>query len=361
MTTIDDPRPLDGVRVIDLSLLIPGPWATLTLAELGADVIHVQPPGGDPLEELMPGAYRVVGRGKKVVRLDLKSDEGRRRLLDRLEESDVLVEGFRPGTLERLGFSPDQIMATFPRLIVCSLNGYGCDGVYRDRPGHDLNYLAASGLLSVSGEPSGRPYPGGGVPLADLAGSLFATQGILAALLLRQQTGVGSRLVVPLAAAALKLSEPRMAEYDDRGGPTKAELMSRGAYDVFQCRDGSWLAVACMEDRFWRSLCQVLGREDWLERDEYSNYADRCRHAELLNADLAEEFARADRDEWVDRCVAADLPVNAVLDLGEVGDDLHMQRWLDRVPNGPGRSVRLPYTLLRAHPAPTAHDPGRIR
>ena len=362
MTVIDDDlRPLNGVRVIDLSLLIPGPWATSMLAELGADVLHVEPPGGDPLQAMMPGAYRIVGRGKKAVRLDLKSDGGRRRLLDLLEESDVLVEGFRPGTLQRLGFSLDQMMASFPRLIVCSLNGYGSDGAYRDRPGHDLNYLAASGLLSVSGEPSGRPYPGGGVPLADLAGSLFATQGILAALLLRQQTGAGSRLVVPLAAAALKLSEPRMAEYDERGGPAKAELMSRGAYDVFRCRDGSWLAVACMEDRFWRGLCQVLGREDWLEREEYSSYGGRCRHAERLNGDLADEFARADRDEWVDRCVAADLPVNAVLDFTEISDDVHMRRWLDRVPNGGARSVRLPYTLLPARPTPTTHDSGRSR
>lgn len=361
MTTIDGPQPLDGVRVVDLSLLIPGPWATSMLADLGADVVHVQPPGGDPLQDMMPGAYRVVGRGKKVVLLDLKSEEGRGRLLDLLRDCDVLVEGFRPGTLQRLGFAPDSIMAMFPRLIVCSLNGYGSEGTYRDRPGHDLNYLAASGLLSMSGEPSGRPYPGGGVPVADLAGSLFATQGILAALLLRQQTGVGSRLDVPLAAAALKLSEPRMAEYDERGGPAKAELMSRGAYDVFRCRDGSWLAVACMEDRFWRGLCRVLGREDWLEREEYSSYSGRCHHAERLNADLADEFARADRDVWVERCVAADLPVNAVLDFGEIGDDVHMRQWLDRVPNERGRSVRLPYALLVAERTTTTQDAGRTR
>lgn len=361
MTEVAFDRPLDGVRVVDLSLLIPGPWATLMLAELGAEVIHVQPPNGDPLQHLMPGAYRVVGRAKEVVRLDLKSAEGREQLLHLLGGSDVLVEAFRPGTLERLGFSPDDLMVAFPQLIVCSLNGYGSDGVYRDRPGHDLNYLAASGLLSVSGEPEGRPYPGGGVPVADLAGSLFATQGILAALLSRERTGVGSRLVVPLAAAALKLSEPRMAEYDERGRPTKAELMSRGAYDVFRCRDGSWLAVACMEDRFWRGLCQVLGREDWLDREEYSSYADRCRHAERLNRDLAVEFARADRDDWVDRCVAADLPVNAVLDLGEVSDDAHMRRWLDQTPDGKTRSVRLPYNLIPGHQAPTAHDSRRRR
>lgn len=358
--TADGPQPLDGVRVIDLSLLVPGPWATSMLADLGADVVHVQPPGGDPLQQMMPGAYRVVARGKTVVRLDLKSDEGRRRLLDLLEDGDVLVEGFRPGTLQRLGFDPEWLTATFPRLIVCSLNGYGSHGTYRDRPGHDLNYLAASGLLSVSGEPSGRPYPGGGVPVADLAGSLFATQGILAALLLRQQTGVGSRFDVPLAAASLKLSEPRLAEYDERGGPTKAELMSRGAYDVFRCRDGSWLAVACMEDRFWRGLCRVLGREDWLERAEYSSYGGRCQHAERLNADLADEFSRADRDAWVERCVAADLPVNAVLDFGEVDDDVHMRQWLDRMPDDGGRFVRLPYALPATRPM-TTQDPGRTR
>lgn len=354
-------RPLNGVRVIDLSLLIPGPWGTSMLADLGADVVHVQPPGGDPLQDMMPGAYRVVGRGKTDVRVDLKSEEGRQRLLDLLDDADVLVEGFRPGTLGRLGFDPDHVMATFPRLIVCSLSGYGGAGTYRDRPGHDLNYLAASGLLSLSGEPGGRPYPGGGVPVADLAGSLFATQGILAALLLRERTGVGSRLDVSLAAAALKLAEPRMAEYDERGGPTKAELMSRGAYDVFACRDGSWLAVACMEDRFWHGLCRVLGREDWLGRDEYVSYRGRCEHAERLNADLAQEFSRENRDTWVERCVAADLPVNAVLDLGEVSTDIHMRQWIDPVA-GSARSVRLPYALQSPRPTKmTNQDAGRTR
>ncbi|MCK3771127.1 CoA transferase [Microbacterium aerolatum] len=333
--------PLDGITIVDLSLLIPGPWATTMLAELGAQVIHIEPPGGDPLRRTMPGSYDLVSRDKVVRELDLKSVAGLDQLQSIIATADVLVEGFRPGTADRLGFGPREMGSRHPRLIYCSINGYGSDGPYRDRPGHDINYLAASGVLSMSGDPDGRPYPGAGVPLADLSGSLFATQAILAALLLRERTGVGGYLEVPLAASALKISEPRLVEYEVLGRPTKTEMMSRGAYDTFRCRDGSWIAVGCIEDRFWSRLCTAIGCTDLLDDQRLTSYADRCAHSDLVNGRLSEIFAASDQAHWLDLLSTADVPVNAVADFAAVGDDIQMNRWLHGPPHQ--RRVSLPY------------------
>lgn len=334
---------LDGIRVVDLSLLIPGPWATTMLAELGAEVVHVEPPGGDPLRRMMPGSYELVSRDKVVRELDLKSAAGRDELWSIIATADVLVEGFRPGTVEKLGFGAQETGARYPRLIYCSINGYGSEGPYRDRPGHDINYLAASGVLSLSGDPEGRPYPGGGVPLADLAGSLFATQAILAALLMREKTGVGGFLEVPLAASALKISEPRLVEYEERGRPDKREMMSRGAYDTFRCRDGAWIAVGCIEDRFWSRLCTAIGATDLLEDGRFTSYADRSAHSDVVNGRLADIFGGDDRGHWLDLLSTADVPVNAVADFADVDDDPQMGRWLHGWPSAP--RVDLPYNV----------------
>lgn len=333
--------PLDGIIVVDLSLLIPGPWATTMLAELGATVIHIEPPGGDPLRLMMPGSYELVSRGKAALELDLKSTAGRDELSSIIATADVLVEGFRPGTADRLGFGPEETVRKNPRLIYCSINGYGSDGPYRDRPGHDINYLAASGVLSLSGQPDGRPYPGAGVPLADLAGSLFATQAILAALLRREKTGRGSWFEVSLAASALKMGEPRLAEYDEQGQPTKKQMMSRGAYDTFRCRDGAWIAVGCIEDRFWSRLCTTIGRADLLDDRRLTSYADRCAHSDFVNSRLAATFLGADRAHWLDLLANSDVPVTEVVDFATIGDDIQMRRWLHEEPGG--RRVSLPY------------------
>jgi crotonobetainyl-CoA:carnitine CoA-transferase CaiB-like acyl-CoA transferase len=340
-------QPLTGLRIVDLSLLLPGPWATLMLAQLGASVIHVEPPGGDVLRTAMPSAYASVNRGKQVVELDLKSDEGRARLQELVATADVVVEGFRPGTAGRLGFGPEELRAQNDRLIYCSLSGYGSSGPYAGHPGHDVNYLAVAGLLSISGEAAGPPQAGGGVPVADLAASLFATQAILAALLLRDRTGTGSTIEVPIAAAALKLLEPRLAEYDGAGAPSKSELMARAAYGTFPCRDGRWMAVGCIEDHFWRRLCSAVGRPDLVDDPRFATYTSRCRHADEVNAALGEAFLQRDRAEWVDLLLAADVPASPVHEISEIEDDPQVRHWdlIERV--GDVRAIGLPYTGVR--------------
>ncbi|MEV7969781.1 CoA transferase [Sphaerisporangium sp. NPDC088356] len=349
-------RPLAGIRIVDLALLLPGPWATLMLSELGADVVHVEPPGGDPLKAMMPGAYASVNRGKRVVELDLKSEPGRQALYALVDTADVFVEGFRPGTADRLGCGPADMRRRNPRLVYCSLNGYGSSGPYAHHPGHDINYLAVAGVLFLSGDPGGPPQPGGGVPVADLTASLFTTQAILAALMLRERGGVGSTIEVPIAAAALKLLEPRIAEYDQGDAPSKARLTSRGGYGAFECRDGRWIAVGCMEEHFWRRLCTSVDRPDLLDDPRFPDYAARRRLAAEVNAALAETFTRRTRAEWVRLLVAADVPATPVNQLHEIEDDPQIRHWdmVERL--GAVRTVRLPYTGLGAD---AAHLPER--
>lgn len=341
-------QPLSGVHVVDLSLLLPGPWATLMLAELGADVVHVEPPGGDPLRRFIPGAYASVTRGKRVIEFDLKSKQGQAGLAEMLDSADVVVEGFRPGAAARLGAGAAAWRARNPRLIHLSLNGYGSVGPYSRAPGHDVNYLALAGVLSLSGDPGGPPYAGGGVAVADLTASLFATQAILAALLRRERTGEGATLEVPIAAAALKLLELRIAEHDDAGTLDKTEMMSRGAYGAFRCADDRWISVGCIEQHFWERLCNALMLPDLLEDPRLQTYALRCRHAADLNERLAETFAVRSAGEWLDLLSGVDIPVAPVLTLTEIDKHPQVQAWNMIARVGDIRTVSLPYRGLGA-------------
>lgn len=337
---------LGGIRVVDLTGLLPGPWASLMLAQLGADVVWVQRPGGDPLRRLDPGPYACLARGKEIVELDLKDPAGRARLEALVDGADVVMEGFRPATARRLGVDAGALRAGRPRLVCCSLSGYGAAGPYADRPGHDINYLSIAGVLALSGSPDGPPAAAGGVPLADLAASLFATQAILAALLARERTGEGASLEVPIAAAALKLAETRVAAAAALERPTKASMMARGAYGAFRCADGGWISVGCIEDHFWQNLARALSLDDLLADARLGSYRGRCAHAGEVNAAIAARLAARPRAEWLERLAAADVPVAPVLDPWELDTDAQVRHWgmLDRADGA--RGLGLPYVGL---------------
>ncbi|MFP5476993.1 MAG: CoA transferase, partial [Gammaproteobacteria bacterium] len=179
--------PLAGITVLDFSELLPGPFFTQMLAEMGAEVIKVErPPHGDNARRLGPGGFEAVNRGKKSVLLDLKDEAGRARAHALLAGADVLVESYRPGVMTRLGLDHASLQAAHPRLVYVSLSGYGQDGPWAQLPGHDINYLAAAGVMALSGEPGGPPAPGFGLPAADLCGAMYALSATLAALLQRQ-------------------------------------------------------------------------------------------------------------------------------------------------------------------------------
>lgn len=261
---------LDDIKVLDLSQYIPGPFATRQLADLGAQVIKIEPPGGDPMRQFMYSGdapvspvYQHLNRGKRICQLDLKSDSGKKILSDLIKDADVLLESFRPGVLARLGFDSDTLKSLNPRLIHCALSGYGQDGPYQLRGGHDLNYCAASGALAVSGT-ADKPvmsFP----PLADHSGAMQATILILAALYARQRHGVGSYIDISLFESCLSWQYLPLLE----DSQARAQgLINGGAacYNIYQCADGEFISLGALETPFWTRFCETVNRPDWITR-----------------------------------------------------------------------------------------------
>ncbi len=252
---------LEGVRVIDCSRLLPGGYCTQRLHDLGAQVLKIMPPDGDPLRDL-PGAaayFRALDEGKQIIELDLKSVAGRERLSAEIASSDVLVEGFRPGVMERMGFGFERVRAINSRMVYCAITGYGSSGPGARRAGHDLNYLARSGALSLMPRAQGIPtIPG--IQVADHAGGLQAAFLIVAALVARVRTGEGCRLEVSMTELMRTWTVlPRAAM---RAGSAGLRLTGEvPCYQVYAVADG-FLSVAALEPRFWRNFCRSIDRDD---------------------------------------------------------------------------------------------------
>lgn len=316
---------LAGLRVLDLSMYIPGPLATLWLGDLGAEVVKVEGPAGDPMRVMGPvdadgttPFYKLANRNKTVVNLDLKAEEGKALFVRMVEKADILLDGFRPGVLERLGFGDARLARLNPRLITCRLSGYGGTGPFAERAGHDVTYLAASGMLAVTG-PAERPlmtFP----PLADHAGAMLAVNSILAALLRRATTGTGAVIDVSLAEAALSWMGGVLT-MAHRGGDSRreADLINGGAacYRIYRAGDGRFLALAALEEKFWRSFCRAVGREDWIARQAEP----------LLQTGLAAElealFASRTLAEWTALLEPADCTFEPVLMPSEIPGHPH--------------------------------------
>ena len=318
-------RPLAGVRVLDLSRLLPGPFLTQLLADLGADVVKVEEPGlGDHARWIPPEvdgagyAFSAVNRGKRSVALDLKTAGGldvARRLAAR---ADVLVESFRPGVLDRLGLGDAALAALNPRLVRVGLVGYP-PGARRDEAGHDLNYESVAGILAMQGAPE-APMPGA-VPLADLAGALYGATGLLAALLERERTGVGRRVEVALADAAfafqaLNLSRAAAADpVPPRGrGDLSGGLPS---YRVYRCADGAFVALAALEEKFWRRFVEAAG-----EPGLAPLHLDASPQA---HARLEALFASRTRAAWTALAQAAGAPLTPVLEPAEALEEARVR------------------------------------
>ncbi len=265
---------LSAYRVLDLSQYIPGPFATRQLSDLGADVIKVEPPRGDPMRNFMlsdnatPSAlYRHLNRGKRIIRLDLKSDQGKAELTRLLKQADVLLESFRPGVMDRLGFDRNRLELINPRLVHCALSGFGQNGPYRDHAGHDLTYCAASGALSATGSLE-RPmmtFP----PLADHAGAMQAVCAIQSALLGRERSGKGAFLDISLFDTAMSWQYLGLSEAEDSDPLQREQLLLNGGaacYNIYQTADGAFLALAPLEEKFWRAFCEAVNRSAWIPR-----------------------------------------------------------------------------------------------
>jgi len=310
---------LAGTRVLDLCQYIPGPVATQWLADFGAEVVKVEPPEGDPGRISGPldadGTtvfYKLVNRGKRVVRLDLKDERGRRLFEQLVTAADVLVEGYRPGVMARLGFSAERLAEINPRLIHCSLSGYGQTGPHAPRAGHDLTYLALAGTLAVSGpaERPAIPMP----PMADYSGAMLAAMAILAALQGRSRTGKGARLDVSLTEGTTAWMAPVYTVAERWGRPAREGGLITGAaafYHVYRAGDGGFLAVAPLEHKFWVNFCQAVDRPDWIARQ-----TDPLPQTALI-AEVAALIATRGRDEWVAALAGVDCCVEPVLEPDE--------------------------------------------
>jgi alpha-methylacyl-CoA racemase len=285
--------PLEGILVADFTRYLPGPFASRELLELGARVVRVLPPGGDPLQATDPGWHEELNAGKEFVTVDLKEDASF--ALDLLAQADVVLESFRPGVASRLGIGPEHAPDT---AVYCSITGFGVDGPHAQRAGHDLNYLGWAGVLEHTA-PALPP-----VQIADFgAGAMGAVTQILAALLDREKTGKGSRVVVSMTHNAHRLaSRPILT-----GG--------LACYRIYATADGRWLTVAALEPVFWQRLVELLERPDLVDRQ----YAAA---QEVLAADLASVFAACPLAEWLDLFDGEDVCVGPVATRSEAAIDL---------------------------------------
>lgn len=324
---MDETRPpaLDGVRVLDVSQLLPGPYTAQVLGDLGADVIKVEPPGGDGARSIRGELFVGTNRNKRGIVIDLKDAAGREAFLRLASGADVVIEGYRPGVVERLGIGYADVARVNPGVVYCSVSGYGREGPDAQVPGHDINYLALSGALSFGGhwgEAPRRP----GVPMADLGAASFAVIAILAALHDRDRSGTGCHLDVSMTDVMTAWASARGGPRLDRDADDRRHLYPTN--DVFCTRDGRWLALGAVEERFWQAARAVLAEvEPRLRESRFEGMQARLAHGDELHGLVAEAFARRDLAQWLELFAPTDAPVSAVRSLREVAAcDLAAQR-----------------------------------
>ena len=362
------PSALDGILIADFSRVLAGPLCTMTLGDLGADVVKVErPDGGDDTREWGPpwhdeGAtyYLGLNRNKRSVTLDLK-DPGDLALARRLAaRADVVVESFRPGTIDRLGLGYDDVAPGNPGVVYCSISAFGTGERAAALPGYDLLLQAMSGLMSVTGETDGRPLKVGAA-LIDMICGLYAANGILAALHARSRTGEGQRVHVSLMDSALAALLNQGSGFLNAGvvpGRLGNRHPSITPYETFRAADGDF-AVACGNDALFRRLCAAIGRPELAEDARYADNRARLEHRDALTTDLEAAFAGADAAEWVARLGEAGVPAGPINDVGEAfafAEELGLEPWVevDGV-----RTVR-PAMTLGTTPAAVRRRPPRL-
>lgn len=353
---------LEGIRVLDLSRLLPGPYLTMILADMGADVIKVEAPRvGDYMRNIPPakngvsGRFMAVNRNKRSLVLDLKSEAGKAAFLRMAQTADVVVESFRPGVMDRLGLSYQTLRAGNPRIVVCAISGYGQDGPYRLRAGHDINYLGMGGVLAMGGQADAAPAQPG-VQIADLAGgALWGCTAILGALLGRQHSGEGAYLDIAMTEGAMALLAAEIGNLDCGlpAPPTRGTQTLNGGlacYRIYRTKDDRYVSVGALEPKFWMALNSALGRKGSLA--ELVAPADA---QERVASELAAIFATRTRAEWADLLASHDCCCEPIYELDELGDlPLHQSRGVfftldDDDDGGDGvRQMRTPVGVPRA-------------
>jgi len=302
--------PLEGLKVLDLSRFLPGPYCTMLLADFGADVIMIEQQSGSGLGERRIEFY--VFRNKRSINLDLKNDRGREIFYRLASTSDVVVEGFRPGVTEKLGIDYPKIKKVNKRIIYCSISGFGQSGPYRNRIGHDINYIALAGLLSVTGRKGQGPaIPG--TQLGDIGGGILGAFSILVAVLAREKTGEGQYIDISMLDSAIALNPVSYFEYFSRGeviGQGGYRLLgSSPCYNIYETKDGKYITIGALEPKFWINLCKILNREDLIEKQNEAG-------DEVFN-DVQQIFRLKTQAEWNELLGSEDVCYAPVLNLQE--------------------------------------------
>ena len=359
---------LEGLRVLELSQVMAGPFCGQVLADMGADVVKIEPPGGDPTRHSLgftlsgggdTAAFHAVNRNKRSVVLDLKREADQAAFHRLVESADVLLENHRPGVAARLGASWETLSELNPRLIYASLSGFGQTGPYAQRPGYDLIAQAMSGVMSVTGEPGADPVKCG-IPIGDLSAGLFCAVGILSALHARERTGRGQRIDTSLFEGALALSIWETAELWATGRvPAALGSAHRltAPYQALRTRDGH-MVVGANNQALWERLCGALDRSDLVADPRFETNADRMEHRAELEAELESALAARDTGDWVEALIAAGVPCGPIHDYAQVFSDPHtqarqMQVTMEHPVEGTVRGLGIPVKL--------SDTPGSIR
>ena len=365
------PLPLEGVRVLDISQVMAGPYACMLLADLGADVVKIEPPGGGDQTRGAMG-FRMKGpdsmgflnmnRNKRSVTLNLKSEAGREVLLRMARDADILVENYRPGAMKRLRLGYDDIKDANPKLVYTSISGFGQSGPWADRPGFDLMAQAMSGVMSVTGYPGGAPVKCG-VPVADIGCALFAVYATLAAYIGVKAGGRGQYIDASLFDSALAFSVWDICDYWGTGKPPQPLGTSNkmtAPYQAMAASDG-YFVMGANNQKLWQLLCNVIGRVELLADERFATIALRLAHRAELEGELERTFRQQPKDFWVDSLLAAGIPAGPILSYpeafeGEHGKARGMRMEIDhpvegKVPNI-GFAVKLSGTpqQVRRHP-----------
>ena len=315
--------PFDNIKVIDLTTRAPGPFCSMALADMGAEVVLVEAPagvgsqGGPGPDEVREAAFDPLRRNKRSIVLDLKDPGARQALYDLAAGADVFMEGFKPGTVKRLGADYETLRGVNERLVYCSLSGYGQDGPYRSMPGHDVNYISFAGVLGSMGSPDGTPVIPNNIIADFAAGGLLGAFSIVTALWARERTGRGQYVDLSLTDGSVYLNAMVMKNFflhGEKNRPGQAPLNGASPdYRVYRCKDGRFLSVGSLEFKFWRTLCEALERPDWVDR--------RRSEPAAVAAEMDARFAERTRDEWFDLLGGLDLAIGKVYDVDEAPGD----------------------------------------
>jgi formyl-CoA transferase len=363
-------QPLEGVRVVDLSRVLAGPYCTMMLGDLGAEVIKVESLEGDEARQWGPpftggesAYYLCVNRNKKGITINLKTEAGQGLLRELVQRSDVLVENFRVGTMERWGLGYEALRELNPALIYCAITGFGPTGPYKDQAGYDFIVQAMGGIMSITGEPEGPPMKVG-VAIVDITAGLFATVGILGALHERHRSGLGQRIDVSLLEAQVAWLANVGSNYlvsgqrPRRYGNAHASIVP---YETFKARD-SYIAIGVGNDRQWQRFCQLLGREELAHDPRFATNPRRVENRVVLVPILQEVIATRDGEEWLRLLREADIPCSPINTIDRVFQDpqvLHREMVVE-VPHPTAGKVRLggiPYKLSRTPARVSRHPP----